>query len=95
MTQLGEGVHCATIAVDDVEGINVLFFKLVDANGKPLRNIPYKLVKSGASAEPTHLAQGKTNSKGKTTVASTTNDEEIDFYVTWAKLKMNKGFLKD
>jgi hypothetical protein len=97
MTQVGEGVNVATIAQEtgeDIEDINVLRFKLVDDNGKAVSDIPYKTVKKGESAEPLHITYTKTSFKGLTQAVSTTNDEEIDFYLVWAKLTVDKSFFK-
>ena len=94
MIQLGEAVEVSIITVDDIEGTNFLRFKLEDANGKPLAHIPYKTVITGSSPAPLHIEQGKTSYKGKTIIVSTTNDEEIDFHLSWEKLTVNKGFLK-
>lgn len=94
MTQVGEGVSVATISEEDVEGLYFLRYILLDENGKPIAGVPYKTVKAGSSAKPQHIADGKTARNGTTTIVSSTKDEEIDFYIAWAKLKVNKGFFK-
>ena len=96
MTQLGESVSVAAPFKDakDPQGSYFFRFKLLDENGKPITNVLYKTVKSGASAKPLHIADGKTLTNGATGIVSTKKDEEIDFYIVWAKLKVNKGFLK-
>jgi hypothetical protein len=93
MTQMGEGSASAAIELEE-NGLYFLYYQLVDENGRPLKNIPYKTVQVGASAEPAHIADGETNTQGKTFVVSTEKDEEIDCYLVWAKLTINKGFFK-
>ncbi len=94
MTQIGEGVHVASASDEEVDDLYFLRFQLVDENAKPIKNIPFKTVKSGQSADPLHIADGRTAPDGKTPIVSTIKDEEIDFYLVWAKLKVNKGFFK-
>ena len=95
MAELGEGVAVTQIAdEEDAEDIYALYFKLVDEGGNPLKDIPYKTVVAGTSAEPLHIEDAETLRDGRTFVASSTKDEEIDFYFVWSKLRVNTGFLK-
>lgn len=91
--QVGEAVSVATIDEEDA-GLFFMRFKLVDDAGKGVANIPFKTVKAGASKEPLHIADGRTAKTGITNIISSVEGEAIDFYVSWAKLKVNEGFLK-
>ena len=94
MTEIGEGISVNSSSEQDVDDLFLLRFKLLDENGLPIKNVPYKTVEAGASAEPLHIADGETTQSGITEIVSRTQDEEIDFYIVWAKLTINKGFFK-
>ena len=94
MTQIGEGCTTTSINTEDVDSLYFLRFRLIDEIYQPIANIAYKTVKAGLSAEPLHIADGKTTLDGTTNIVSVTKNEEIDFYIVWAKLTVNKGFLK-
>lgn len=93
MTQCGESAYVASSTDDETENA-FLRFQLIDESGNPICSVPYKTVKSGESADPLHIPDGKTSLHGNTTIVSTVLGEEIDFYIVWAKLIVNKGFLK-
>ncbi len=95
MTQVGEGVE-VTQPMDDIEadGLYLLRFMLEDKQGNPIPRIPYKTVLKGSSAEPLHIADGKTTQTGLTPIVSSVRNEEVDFYIAWTKLTVNKGWLK-
>lgn len=67
-----------------VEDIYTLRFEFIDELGQPVNGIPFKALPSGQK-DGWHLADTKTNSYGKTTLASTKKDEKIDCYIAWAK----------
>lgn len=94
MTQIGESVNVSPISEEEADGLYVLHFQLVDDAGNPIKNVDYKTVKAGTSAEPLHIADNRTSVNGTTTIVSTEKNEEIDFYIVWAKLTINKGFIK-
>jgi len=94
MTQLGEGVDVSSFTDEEEEGLFRLRFILLDGNGEAVSGVRFKTVKSGTSADPLHLADGETSFNGMTPVVSRTKDEEVDFFIAWAKLEVNKGFFK-
>lgn len=71
-----------------------LCYQFQDENGQPIAKLPYKTALAGESVKQLHIADSKTSQKGKTAPVSTTQNEEIDLYIVWAKLQVNTDFLK-
>lgn len=94
MTQLGESAFVAPPVGEENVETSMLMYMLVDNLSQPITGIDYKTVLAGDSAAPLHEASGATALSGKTRIVSTTAGEQIDFYIVWAKLEVNKGFLK-
>lgn len=94
LTAMGAAAVAARNTNQDTNESYLLRFKMLDKNGRAIANLPYKTVKTGTSAQPLHIADAKTPSNGLTTAVSTTKNEEIDLYIVWAKLTVNKSYLK-
>lgn len=71
-----------------------LRFELMTETGVAVSDAPYKTALSGSAVDDLHLEDAKTDASGQTAVVSETSGEAIDFYLVWAKVKVNKGFLK-
>ncbi len=96
MTEIGEAVSITSDNdnEDEVEDLFRLRFQLLAENGAPVKGIPYKTIQSGKSAEPLHIDDARTSFLGITDIVSTTENEEIDFYIVWAKLTINTSWIK-
>lgn len=85
----GAATAATTIEVEDVnvEPIYILRFEFIDELGQPIKGIDYKTLPAGKK-DDLHIADNKTNTFGKTFVASTTKDESIDCYIAWNKFSV-------
>lgn len=82
----GAATGPTTIKVEDVtvEPIYTLHFEFIDELGQPIKGIEYKTLPAGQK-DNLHLADNKTNTFGKTFLASITQNESIDCYIAWNK----------
>lgn len=90
---MGMATAPTKIDVEDkeLEEVYALRFEALDTLGQPVKGIPYALTPKGAKPEGSQ-AETKTNAFGRSDLASTTPDEQIDFHIIWKNVKVkNEG----
>lgn len=88
----GAATSATTITVEDatVDSIYLLRFEFIDSLGQHLKSVRYKTLPKGQKSD-IHSSNTKTNTTGKTFVSSTTQNEHIDCYIAWKKLKAQEN----
>ncbi|MCX4028573.1 hypothetical protein H0A36_14575 [Endozoicomonas sp. SM1973] len=85
----------AVVGASQLQNRNyTLTYAYITETGQPLKNIPYKTTVAGTPVVNQHIADGHTNTNGKTSTVSTTAGEEVDLYTAWPKVNIDKSFLK-
>lgn len=86
---MGMATAPTKINVEDktLDDVYMLRFETVDKLGQPIKGIPYALTPKGQKADGLKPV-GETNAFGYSEVASTTQDEQIDFHVVWKTVKV-------
>lgn len=86
---MGMATAPTRINVEDKEldEVYTLRFEALDTLGQPVKGIPYALTPKGGKAKGSK-PDGQTNAFGRSEVATTTPDEQIDFHIVWKNVKV-------
>lgn len=81
---MGAATAPAQIEEEEAEGIYTLSFQFVDELGQPVPGIEYKTRLAG-SADKADQIGGRSDTLGRTRIASTTKGETVECYLVWDK----------
>lgn len=76
-----------TVEDKELDGLYRLRFEALDKLGQPVKGIPYALTPAGQKVDGREFNR-QTNAFGYSEVASTLQDEQVDFHILWKTVKV-------